>query len=87
VFGIVVIEAVAIAVLGMLLAFPFYAGVTAAAAAAVRATTGVVLNPFAWNAVMAWAPLGLIALSGLAGLVPAWKAYRTDVADHLAPAD
>jgi putative ABC transport system permease protein len=34
---------------------------------------------------MLWAPLGLMALAALAGLVPAMKAYRVDVAENLAP--
>ena len=34
---------------------------------------------------MLWAPLGMIALCALSGLLPAWKAYQTDVADNLAP--
>ena len=34
---------------------------------------------------MLWAPAALIGLSALAGVVPALKAYRTNVADGLAP--
>jgi len=34
---------------------------------------------------MLWAPLGLICLGALAGIVPAVKAYRTAVAENLAP--
>ena len=54
-------------------------------AAVIRAQTGVLLETFTYNRVMGWAPLGMIALCALCGLVPAWKAYRTDVADNLAP--
>jgi putative ABC transport system permease protein len=35
--------------------------------------------------VLVLAPLGVTALGTLAGLLPAWKAYRTDVASNLAP--
>jgi putative ABC transport system permease protein len=45
----------------------------------------VVLAPFAFNPVMLWAPAGFIALGALAGIVPAMKAYRTDVASSLTP--
>jgi putative ABC transport system permease protein len=45
----------------------------------------VVLDPVKFNPVMLWAPAALIALGALAGIVPAFKAYRTDVAEHLAP--
>jgi putative ABC transport system permease protein len=45
----------------------------------------VVLEPLAVHSVMIWAPMALVGLSALAGIVPAVKAYRTDVAEHLAP--
>jgi putative ABC transport system permease protein len=51
----------------------------------IRAQTGVVLEPFAFNLVMLWAPGMFIALGALAGIVPALKAYRTDVAENLTP--
>ncbi len=85
IFGTVVWEAVAIAALGMVIAFLVYGVILTTVAAVIRAQTGVVLDPLAWNPVLVWAPLGMIALSALAGIVPALKAYRTDVAEHLAP--
>ncbi|HVR34389.1 MAG TPA: ABC transporter permease, partial [Methylomirabilota bacterium] len=85
VFSMIVLEAGAIAALGMALAFGVYAGIFSVTAQIVRAQTGVVLEAFAGHAIMIWAPLGMIALSVLAGLVPALKAYRTDVAEHLSP--
>ena len=85
IFGTVVWEAVAIATLGMVIAFLVYGVILTTVAAVIRAQTGVVLDPLAWNPVLVWAPLGMIALSALAGMVPALKAYRTDVAEHLAP--
>ena len=81
----VVLEAVAIAVLGGLIGFAIYGAIMTTAGAVIRAQTGVVLDVLAWNPVLLWAPIGLIALSALAGIVPALKAYRTDVAEHLAP--
>lgn len=83
----VVLEAVAIAVIGSVIGYVFYGVILATAGAVIRAQTGVVLDVFAWNTMLVWAPLGLIALSALAGIVPAWKAYRTDVAENLAPTD
>lgn len=81
----IVLEAMAMAALGAVLGFVFYFAIMLGAGAIIRAETGVVLDPLAWNPVWLWAPAGLIVLSGLAGLVPAWKAYRTDVAENLAP--
>jgi len=54
-------------------------------AAVLREQTGVVLNPWQFNAVWLWAPAALIALGALAGTVPAWVAYRMDVAQGLTP--
>ncbi len=85
IFGTVVLESAAIAALGMLLAFAFYAVIVGAAAAVIRAQTGVVLDAFTGHPVMLWAPAGMIALGALAGVVPAWKAYRTPVAENLVP--
>ncbi len=85
IFSAIVLEAAAIAAIGMVFAFGVHAAILTAVAAVVRSETGVVLNPFELHAVMVWAPLGMIGLAALAGLVPAWKAYRTPVAENLAP--
>ena len=85
ILGTVVLEAMSIATLGMLVAFLFYAGILFIVAQIVRSQTGVVLDPFQFHPVMIWAPAGMILVSGIAGLVPAMKAYRTDVAANLVP--
>lgn len=84
-FGAVVLEAAVVGALGMVVAFVVYGALGAVVAAVIRAETGVVLTLWAPHPVMAWAPAGMIALCALGGLVPAWKAYRTDVAENLAP--
>jgi putative ABC transport system permease protein len=85
VFAAVVSEAAAIACAGALLGFLVYAAILAAAAYTIRARTGVVLDAFAYHPVLWAAPLGIVALGAFAGLLPAAKAYRTDVAGNLAP--
>lgn len=84
-FSAIVLEAAAIAGIGMVGAFPVYAAILGGVAAVVRAQTGVVLDPWALHPVMLAAPVGMIAVAALAGLVPAWKAYRTPVAENLVP--
>ena len=84
VFVSVLLEALSIAVLGVLVAFVLYAAIVSAASAIIRAQTGVMIDPWTWHNVMAWGPIGLIALGAAAGIVPAIKAYRVDVAEHLA---
>lgn len=85
VFGTIVLEAAAISAGGALLGLAIYAILMSVAAGLVRAQTGVVLNPFAWTPVFLQAPLAMIGLGAAAGIVPAIKAYRTDVADNLVP--
>jgi putative ABC transport system permease protein len=81
----IVLEATVIGVIGMVLAFGAYAAIVSSVAVIIQAQTGVLLETFAYGPVMLWAPLGMIGLCALSGLLPAWKAYRTDVAGNLAP--
>ena len=83
--SIIVLEAASIATIGAILGLAMYLGLMYGVAGVVRAQTGVVLNPMAWAPVMVWAPAAMILLGALAGVVPAAKAYRTDVAEHLVP--
>lgn len=85
IFSAIVFEAAAISTLGMAVGFAIYLAIMTGAAKIIRAQTGIVLDPWQYNAVMLWAPAALIGLGALAGIVPAMKAYRTDVATHLVP--
>jgi len=85
VFGAIVGEAIAVVVLGNILAFGLYFVILTATAAVLREQTGVVIDPWQFNPVWLWAPAALIGLGGLAGVVPAWVAYRMDVAGGLTP--
>jgi putative ABC transport system permease protein len=85
IFSAILLEAAAISALGMVAGFLVYLAIMTGAAQVIRAQTGIVLDPYQFNAVMLWAPAALIGLGALAGIVPAVKAYRTDVATYLAP--
>ena len=85
IFSAVVLESVAIAALGMAAAFLIYWLVFSAVAAVLRSEVGVVLSAAQWHPVMLWAPISVILMSALAGSIPAIKAYRTNVAENLAP--
>jgi putative ABC transport system permease protein len=85
IFAAIVFEAAAIATIGMAAAFVVHGAIMFAVATVVRSQTGVVLDPMAPHAVMIWAPIGMLLLAALAGMVPAWKAYQTPVAENLAP--
>ncbi|MEW6302314.1 MAG: FtsX-like permease family protein [Verrucomicrobiota bacterium] len=85
IFCSVVLEAAAIAAIGAVAGFLVYGGITTLAAKIIRAQTGVVIDPLVWHQVMWLAPLAMVGVSALAGIVPAVKAYRTNVAEHLTP--
>jgi putative ABC transport system permease protein len=85
IFAVVVLEASGIAALGAVAGFGVYFVIMSVAAWLIRLETGIVLSPFEPEPVMLWAPLAMLALGALAGVVPAAKAYRTDVAENLTP--
>jgi putative ABC transport system permease protein len=45
----------------------------------------VAIDVLAWHPVLWVAPLAMIALCALGGIIPALKAYRVPVAETLAP--
>lgn len=85
IFGAVVAEAACIGVLGAVVGFAVYFGLLAGVAEVIRAQTGVVLDVGAKHAVLWICPLAMVGLCALGGVVPAIKAYRTPVAETLAP--
>lgn len=86
IFGAVLAEAASIGALGAVAGFAVYFGLFAGVANIVRAQTGVVLDIAARHPVLWICPLAMIGLCALGGVVPALKAYRTPVAETLAPA-
>jgi putative ABC transport system permease protein len=85
VFSAIVLEAASITFLGALVGYLVYGGILAAAFVIVRDRTGVVLDAFRLDPALWLTPLAMILLGALAGLVPAFKAYGTDVASNLTP--
>jgi putative ABC transport system permease protein len=85
IFTVILLEAATISAIGMAVGFVVYGVIVTVVAGVMRAQTGVVIEPLKFNAVMLWAPAMLIALGALAGIIPALKAYRTDVAENLTP--
>jgi putative ABC transport system permease protein len=85
VFSVIVLESAAISAFGAALGFAVYAGIMTAAESILRNEIGVTLRPFEWHEVMAYVPFGLIVLGAVVGIVPALKAYSTDVAENLIP--
>jgi putative ABC transport system permease protein len=85
VFGAVMGEAIAVSGIGTLLGFGVAALVLQLAGTVIRAQTGVVIQAWPDPAALLVGLVIFLILGGLAGLVPAVQAYRTPVADYLAP--
>jgi putative ABC transport system permease protein len=85
IFGAVLAEAACIGALGAAAGFAVYFGLFAGVAHLIRVQTGVVLELGAGHPVLWICPLAMIAGCALGGIVPALKAYRTPVAETLAP--
>jgi putative ABC transport system permease protein len=83
VFSVIVVESAVIAGLGSVVGFAVYAGILAGAAAVVRQQTGVVIDVLAPHAALWATPLAMTALGAISGILPALRAYRTEVAENL----
>jgi putative ABC transport system permease protein len=71
--------------LGAVVGFAVYGGLFYGVAHLIRAQTGVVLEVGAGHPVLWICPLAMVLMCALGGVVPALKAYRTPVAETLAP--
>lgn len=85
VFSAIIVESATIAALGAALGFAFYAVIVLVAAGIIRAQTGVVIDAWSYHPALALVPPGMLLLGAVAGVVPALKAYATDVAANLNP--
>lgn len=86
VFSVILLESTVIAGLGSALGYLVYGLIALAAAIVVKDQTGVVINPLRYHPSLLWTPAGMIVLGAASGVVPALKAYRTDVASMLVAA-
>ena len=85
VFTAIVAESASIALMGTLFGYLVYGAILIGAAVIVREQTGVALDVFQFNRVLIITPLVMVLLGAGAGIIPAVKAYSTDVATNLAP--
>jgi putative ABC transport system permease protein len=85
VFSSIVLEAAVIAGAGSIAGYIVYFIVFAFASLIVRQQTGVVLDIFRMHFSMLAVPVGMTLLGAASGLIPALKAYSTDVSKNLDP--
>ena len=64
--------------------YAVYGGILFGSAMIIREQTGVVLDVTSVHPSLLWTPLGMVLVGALAGVIPAIKAYSTDVARTLA---
>jgi len=83
VFSSVVFEAVTISFIGTIIGFIFYLILITFASVIIRKQTGVVLDVLYFHPVLIITPVVMILLGALAGIIPAYKAYKTEVASSL----
>lgn len=81
----IVLEAATITAVGVVVGGLVYVVILGGASRVVWDRTGVVLEVFTRHPAMVWCPVGMILLGALAGLVPAYRAYATEVAKNLVP--
>ncbi|MDP7250784.1 MAG: ABC transporter permease [Planctomycetota bacterium] len=85
VFTIIVLQSAVIALLGSLVGFIFYAAIVLGAAHVIRDQVGVMIDILRMDPIFWITPLLMVVVGGLAGIIPAIKAYQTDVATNLSP--
>ncbi len=85
IFAIIVLESTTLCLLGGILGGVIGHVAIAVAGNALHASAGVAVSPWILSTGEPLVFAGLIVLGALVGLVPAWKAYQTDIADGLNP--
>jgi len=85
VFLSIVLECMVISFLGIIIGFIIYGGILSLAIVIIRVQTGILLSMIEFHPILILAPVGMIILGALAGILPAIKAYSTDVATNIAP--
>lgn len=85
VFSAIILESTTIALLGSLCGYAVYMAILGMAGVIVRAQTGVVFDLLRFHPILLLTPISMIVIGALAGIVPAFKAYATDVATNLTP--
>lgn len=85
VFSVIILESAITALIGAVCGFAVYLAILFATALIVRNQTGVILNIFQFDWILILTPIGMTIVGAIAGMIPAFKAYRTDVAENLTP--
>jgi putative ABC transport system permease protein len=85
IFAIVVLEAMSICFIGAVLGIMVGHVIVAGANTVLHRVSGFTVEPLSFQSVELLIIAGCIVLGALSGIGPAARAYRTEVAEHLAP--
>ncbi|MCU0237923.1 MAG: ABC transporter permease [Pyrinomonadaceae bacterium] len=85
IFAVIILESAFTALIGAILGFLVYTIILSIAAYIVKNQTGVVINIFSFNWMLVLTPILMTIIGAISGLIPAFKAYQTDVAENLVP--
>jgi ABC-type antimicrobial peptide transport system permease subunit len=85
IFGLVVTESTLIGIMGAVAGIALGWAGSHVAAMFMKDQFGLVVRPELTPAFLVLVTVGTVVLSTLAGVIPAIKAYRTSVCDHLRP--
>lgn len=80
---LLVAESALVAFVGSLGGFIVYALALLGASTVIRNQTGVVIDVFTFHPVFLWGPALMVGLSAFVGLLPAWRAYSSPIAERL----
>lgn len=85
IYRLILVECAAIAGLGAVLGYLVHFGIMGLAGGILRSQTGIMLNIVQMQSVHLWIVPAMMVLGMIAGILPANKAYRTDVGSQLSP--
>jgi putative ABC transport system permease protein len=85
VFAVILLESSLTAFIGSIIGFAVYFAILGVTAYIVKSRTGVYINIFDFDWILVVTPVLMTIVGAIAGLLPAFKAYSTDVAENLVP--
>lgn len=85
VFAMIILQSSCIAAIGSLLGFLIYGLIMTFVSQILLYKIGIQMDILSYDPIFWITPLTMVLVGALAGILPAVKAYRTDVATHLSP--
>jgi putative ABC transport system permease protein len=84
-FILIMMQSFLLSLIGVIASFGIYLAILSAAGKIIREQIGIMLNNYSYSPILWIGPLVMIGIALLTSLIPAFKAYRIDVAQNLKP--